>query len=131
MKKIYIGNLPFKTTEEAINTEFAKYGAIEAVHLIRDRFSDEFKGFGFITFETQEAAQNSLVMNGQEFQGRRLKVNIARERTEGGAGGGGGNGGGGRGHGGGGRGGYGGGGGGRGHGGGHGDGGGGGKRRWS
>lgn len=81
MKKIYIGNLPYRATEQEIQSAFAQYGAIEEIALIKDRHSGRPKGFGFVTFETADAAQGALKMDGQDFQGRTLKVSIAKEKT--------------------------------------------------
>lgn len=82
MNKIYIGNLPYQTNEKELENLFSKYGQIEDVAVIRDRYTNRSKGFGFVTFSTSEAAQNALEVNGQDLQGRALKVNIAMERKE-------------------------------------------------
>lgn len=83
MKKIYIGNLPYKATEDDISDIFTKYGAIEQVALIRDRATNQPKGFGFVTFESADAAQGALAENGQELLGRSMKVSIAKEKEPG------------------------------------------------
>ena len=88
MNKIYVGNLSFNTTEEALEELFGQYGKITEIALIRDRFSNQLKGFGFITFDSQKEAQNALAMDGKEFLGRPLKVSIAKERRESSSGGG-------------------------------------------
>lgn len=88
MKKIYIGNLPYKATEDDISDIFTKYGAIEQVALIRDRATNQPKGFGFVTFESADAAQAALAENGQELLGRSMKVSIAKEKEPGEMGGG-------------------------------------------
>src|SRR5580700_5211170 len=133
LKKLYVGNLPFQATEEQITTLFSQTGVTAAnVTLVRDRFSGQPRGFGFVEVQSDEEAERAIQgLNGHDFMGRNIVVNEARPPREGGGGGGGG-----RGHGGGGGGGRGGGGGGRGHGGGggggrdRGDRGGGGDRRW-
>ena len=79
MNKIYVGNLPFKATEPELRELFEQFGEIQEIALIKDRYSNEFKGFGFITFNSQESAQNSLTLDGKEFSGRPMKVNMARE----------------------------------------------------
>ncbi|OGT07841.1 MAG: hypothetical protein A2X78_03270 [Gammaproteobacteria bacterium GWE2_37_16] len=79
MNKIYVGNLPFKTTDQELQEVFAQFGELDEIALIKDRYSGEFKGFGFITFKSQEAAQNSLAMDGKPFGGRPMKVSMARE----------------------------------------------------
>ena len=89
MNKIYVGNLPFKTVEQELVEIFQQFGEIKEIALIKDRFSNDFKGFGFITFDSQAAAEGALAMDGKDFGGRPMKVNIAREegKREGGGGG--------------------------------------------
>lgn len=117
-KRIYVGGLPYSTTDEQLQDMFSAYGAVTEAQIIMDRFSGRSKGFGFVEMENDEDAQNAITaLNGSSFGGRNLVVNEARERESGGGGGrsgggGGGYGGGGGGYGGGGGGGYGGGGGG-------------------
>ncbi|VTT96913.1 rna-binding protein : RNP-1 like RNA-binding protein OS=Planctomyces limnophilus (strain ATCC 43296 / DSM 3776 / IFAM 1008 / 290) GN=Plim_1587 PE=4 SV=1: RRM_1 [Gemmataceae bacterium] len=116
-KNLYVGNLPFTTTEQELTDLFSQYGTVTKSQVIQDRETGRSRGFGFVEMSSgaEEAVQ---AMNGAEYQGRRLTVNEAKPREErgggGGYGGGGGRGGYGGGGGGGGRGGYGGGGGGRG-----------------
>lgn len=114
MKKIYVGNLSFKTTEPDLEAAFAPFGAIVSVSIITDRQTGRPRGFGFVEMENDEEAAAAIEgLNGKELGGRTLSVNESKPREEDGGGRGGGGGGrGGRG-GGGGRGGRGGGGGGR------------------
>ena len=79
-KKIYVGNLSFNTTEKDLETEFSKYGEIEEVKLISDMETGRSKGFAFITYKTPEAMEASLAKNGEEMDGRALRVNKAEER---------------------------------------------------
>ena len=110
-KKLFVGNLSFDTTSEDLNELFAKAGAVESAAVITDRATGRSRGFGFVEMVSPADAQKAVTeFDGQEYQGRRLNVSEARERTGGGGGGGGGRGG--FGGGGGGRGGFGGGGGG-------------------
>jgi cold-inducible RNA-binding protein len=90
MSKIYVGNLPYRASEQTISDLFGKFGPIEEVALIKDRETGRPKGFGFITFKTDSAAQSALALNGQDFQGRPLKVSLAKDRPPrtGGSGGG-------------------------------------------
>jgi RNA recognition motif-containing protein len=120
VKKLYVGNLPFQATEEDISNWFVQTGVTPAnVTLVRDRFSGQPRGFGFVEVNSDEDAGRAIeALNGHDFMGRNVVVNEARPPREGGGGGGGGRGGGFGGGGGGGRGGGGGGGGGRGGGGG-------------
>lgn len=81
MKKIYVGNLSFNTTEQDLRNQFSNYGEISEIALIKDKFTNRLKGFCFITFDSQQSAQDALEMNGKEFLGRSLKVNMAQERN--------------------------------------------------
>jgi cold-inducible RNA-binding protein len=132
VKKLYVGNLPFQASEEDLAAQFSEAGIkTDSVTLIRDRFSGQPRGFGFVEITDDGEADKAIAtLNGKDFLGRAIVVNEARPPREGGGGGGGGRGGHGGGGGGGSRGG--GGGGGRGgHGGGGGGGGrGGGRRDW-
>ncbi|MCW8398101.1 RNA-binding protein [Legionella sp. PATHC038] len=78
--KIFVGNLPFGVTEETLQAEFSKYGKVDELLLIKDRFTGHIKGFGFITFSSQQEAQSSLGMNGKILEGRPLKVTMAQEK---------------------------------------------------
>ncbi len=133
MKKLFVGGLAWATDDQGLRAAFESFGAIDEAKVITDRETGRSRGFGFVTFGTAEdAAKAQEAMDGQEVDGRRIRVDIAKERSGGRGGGGGGRGGGGGGYGGGGGGGYGGGGGGGyggGGGGGYGGGGGGGRGR--
>ena len=107
MKKIYVGNLSFNTSEDELRTLFEEHGSVSSASLVMDRETGRPRGFGFIEMDDDAAADAAMAaLNGANVGGRNLVVNEARPKTGGGFGGGGG--GGGRG-----RGGYGGGGGGR------------------
>jgi RNA recognition motif-containing protein len=110
LKKLYVGNLPFQATEEQVSALFTQTGVTTAVvTLVRDRFSGQPRGFGFVEVQSDEEADRAIQgLNGHDFMGRNIVVNEARPPREGGGGGAGG----GRSRGGGGGGGYGGGGGG-------------------
>ena len=100
MKKLYVGNLPFQATEEDVGTWFTQAGVSPAnITLVRDRFSGQPRGFGFVEVTNDEDADRAIQsLNGQDFMGRNVVVNEARPPREGGGGGGGrGGGGGGRG----------------------------------
>ena len=115
MKRIYVGNLSYQTTEADLTDLFEQVGQVESVNIITDRDTGRSKGFGFVEMNDEDAEKAIAQFNGTEVMGRSVTVNEARPREErgGGRGGFGGNRGGG-----GGRGGFGGGGGGRGSGGG-------------
>ncbi len=109
---IYVGNVSRETTEDDLRQAFEAFGQVESASVIKDRFTGESRGFGFVEMPSKDEAQAAITgMNGKDLMGRALNVNEARPRTER-RGGSGGRGGGGSRGGGGGRGGYGGGGGG-------------------
>ncbi len=81
--KLYVGNLPFTTTEEDLKTLFEQAGKVTAVDLIKDRDSGRSKGFAFVTMATQVEAEKAITtFNGYSLNNRELKVNIARPREE-------------------------------------------------
>ena len=90
-KRIYVGGLPFKTTEEELNALFATHGAVTSAKLITDKFTNQSRGFGFVEMGNDEEALAAITkLNNTEFDGRRLTVNEARPmeaRSGGGRGG--------------------------------------------
>ncbi|MBL0176100.1 MAG: RNA-binding protein [Ignavibacteria bacterium] len=93
---IYVGNLSRDVTEAELRQAFETFGAVSSASIIKDKFSGDSKGFGFVEMSDRAKAQAAITgMNGQELQGRSLIVNEARPRTEGPGGGGGSRGGGG------------------------------------
>lgn len=81
--KLYVGNLPFDTSEEEIQTLFAQAGEVKSVLLISDRISGQSKGFGFVEMANQEGMQNALKMfETYSFKDRPLKVNVARPKED-------------------------------------------------
>ena len=89
MKKIYVGNLPWSADEAALRELFATVGEVESVAVISDRETGRSRGFGFIEMNDGDADKAISELNGREMDGRELRVNEARERTERGGGGGG------------------------------------------
>ena len=89
--KLYVGNLSYNATEEELRSLFAKYGTIQTAEVIKDRFTGQSKGFGFVEMSTGEEAQKALELNGSDFLGRNINVSEARpqERRPGGGSGGG------------------------------------------
>ncbi|HOX03640.1 MAG TPA: RNA-binding protein [Candidatus Paceibacterota bacterium] len=81
--KLYVGNLSYDTTENDLEDAFSPHGTVSRVELIQDRATGRSRGFGFVTMESEEAAQAAIAaLNGQELHGRGLTVNIARPREE-------------------------------------------------
>ncbi len=79
-KKMYVGNLPFSSTEEDLRNLFANYGDVKSANLIIDRETGRSRGFGFVEMNEEDANTAMEALNGNEFQGRSLKVNEARPR---------------------------------------------------
>ena len=98
-KKLYVGNLPFRSTEAEIEDAFAAFGTVETVNLVMDRETGRPRGFAFVEMSSDAEASAAVEgLDGADFDGRNIKVNIARPREPRGGGGGygGGGGGGGR-----------------------------------
>ncbi len=82
-KKLYVGNLPWSMDDTKLKDLFAQYGEIVEAVIIKDRYSGRSKGFGFVTFATEEsAAQAEADMNGKDIDGRKAVVNVAKPREE-------------------------------------------------
>jgi len=81
--KLYVGNLPFNTTENELQELFSQAGAVQEVTLMQDRFTGKSRGFAFVTMSSDEEAQNAISkLNGQSIEGRSLTVNEARPREQ-------------------------------------------------
>jgi RNA recognition motif-containing protein len=92
---IYVGNLSRQVTEEDLREAFEAFGQVASVTIIKDKFSGESRGFGFVEMPTKDEGQSAITgLNGKELKGRTLNVNEARPRSEGRRGGGRGGGGG-------------------------------------
>jgi RNA recognition motif-containing protein len=89
--KLFVGNLSFNTSENALNDAFAAFGTVTEATIMMDRMTNRPRGFGFVTMSSDAEAQAAVEgLNGKEVDGRALTVNIARPREERPAGGGGG-----------------------------------------
>lgn len=89
--RLYVGNLPYHATEDLIAQHFSVSGEVRAVNLMIDRMSGQSRGFCFVEMATPDAAQKAIAdLNGKDFAGRSLRVDVAEERRPGGGGGGGG-----------------------------------------
>lgn len=78
--KIYVGNLPFRTTEDDLHNLFAEYGTVDSVRIILDRDSGRSRGFGFVEMSDSEGQAAIDALHENDFQGRELTVNVARPR---------------------------------------------------
>jgi RNA recognition motif-containing protein len=87
-KKIYVGNLPFSSTEADLRDVFGRHGAVESVNVITDRETGRPRGFAFVEMEDASAAADAIrALDGSDLGGRNIKVNEAQDRRGGGGGG--------------------------------------------
>lgn len=96
---IFVGNISRNATEDDIREAFSAFGKVDTVSILKDKFSGESRGFGFVEMSSKSEAEAAIAgLNGKDLKGRALTVNEARPKTEsrGGGGGGGGRRGGGR-----------------------------------
>jgi len=85
---IYVGNLSHETSEEDLREAFEAFGQVASATVIKDKFSGEPRGFGFVEMPAKAEAQSAITdLNGKELKGRTLKVNEAHPRPESGKGG--------------------------------------------
>ncbi|HEY6344965.1 MAG TPA: RNA-binding protein [Bryobacteraceae bacterium] len=90
MKNIFVGNLNFGATEDAVRSLFEAYGPVQRVNLVTDRDTGQARGFGFVEMSANADADRAIAgLNGTELDGRALNVNEARPKPERGFGGGG------------------------------------------
>lgn len=85
-KKLYVGNLPFQTTEGELSDLFSQVGAVESVRIITDRDTGRSRGFGFIEMADEDAEKAISEFNGKDLGGRALTVNEARPQVDRGGG---------------------------------------------
>jgi RNA recognition motif-containing protein len=85
---LYVGNLPYRITEDQLKEAFEEYGQVSSCTIIKDKVTGSSKGFGFLEMPEKSEADAAINgLNGRELMGRKLNVNEARPRTEGGGGG--------------------------------------------
>jgi RNA recognition motif-containing protein len=88
-RKLFVGNLPFDTTEQDLQTLFGAAGTVESVNVMRDMATGRARGFGFVEMSTDEEAQTAIrTLADSNLGGRTLTVNEARPKTSSGGGGG-------------------------------------------
>ncbi len=85
MAKIYVGNLPFTTTDAELRTLFSEHGTVESVSLPTDRETGRPRGFGFVEMNQADASRAIQNLNGKDLGGRPLRVNPAEDKPRGGA----------------------------------------------
>ena len=91
-KKLYVGNIPFTTTEDELRSLFEQHGSVESINVITDRETGRPRGFAFVEMDASAADAAMQALDGKDMGGRSLRVNEANERGAGGGGGGGGRG---------------------------------------
>ncbi len=90
-KKIYVGNLPFSSSEEDLESLFGRHGTVASVNVITDRETGRPRGFAFVEMESASDAENAIrALDGTNLDGRDIRVNEAQDKRGGGGGGGGG-----------------------------------------
>lgn len=82
--RLYVGNIPFSSTEEELREVFARYGSVTEVKLMTDRETGRPRGFAFVSMDETGASDAIEALDQADFGGRRLTVNVARERAGGG-----------------------------------------------
>jgi RNA recognition motif-containing protein len=93
-KKLFVGSLSWDTNDEGLRNAFAAHGEVSEAVVISDRDTGRSRGFGFVTFEDDEAADTAMsALNGTELDGRTIRVDVAQAKQRSGGGGGGGGGG--------------------------------------
>jgi RNA recognition motif-containing protein len=89
MKNIYVGNLDWNTSEDDLRTAFAAYGQVDNVSLVKDKFTGQSRGFGFVEMSSDEEAEKAIsALNGSQMASRNITVNEARPKANDGRGGG-------------------------------------------
>jgi RNA recognition motif-containing protein len=78
--RMYVGNLPYTSSEEEVRELFSQFGEVLDVNIIQDRFTGKSRGFGFVEMNANEANEAITGLNGSKFGGRTLKVNEAKPR---------------------------------------------------
>lgn len=85
---IYVGNLSRDVSDDELREAFEAFGQVESANVIKDRFTGESRGFGFVEMPSKEEAEKAISdMNGKDLKGRAMNVNEARPRTDSGGGG--------------------------------------------
>lgn len=83
-QKLYVGNLPYSTTDQELQDLFAAHGAVQTANVVTDRYTGRSRGFGFVEMGSADEAQQAITtLNGSDYQGRNLVVNEARPKERG------------------------------------------------
>lgn len=82
LNKIFVGNLSYTATPADLEDAFRDFGNIQNVNIVKDRATGKSRGFGFVTFATEDEAKQALTMDGRDVQGRKVRVNLARDKQQ-------------------------------------------------
>jgi len=83
VKRLFVGSLPPTTTEESVQALFSQFGTVRSIELVKDLFSGNCKGFGFLEMEGHEARAAIAKLDGKSFEGNYLKVKFEEDRGKG------------------------------------------------
>jgi RNA recognition motif-containing protein len=78
--KIFVGNLSYSANTADLEEAFRDFGTIQDVKIVKDRATGKSRGFGFVTFSTEDEAKRAIAMDGKEVNGRKIRVNEARDK---------------------------------------------------
>lgn len=79
--KLYVGNLPFTASEDQLKSLFSQFGSVESVKIVKDTFDGRSKGFGFVEMSTEDEANEAAKnLNSTDFEGRSIRVDLARPK---------------------------------------------------
>lgn len=82
-RKLYVGNLPYSATEQALTEKFAQHGTVDSAKLITDRDTGQSKGFAFVEMSRDSEAHAAIAaLNGADYDGRPMKVNEAKPQAK-------------------------------------------------
>ena len=82
-KKLYVGGVPYSSTEDSLKNHFSQAGEVASATIITDRYTGRSRGFGFVEMADEDGAKKAIeTLNGQDFEGRKLTVNEARPQEE-------------------------------------------------
>lgn len=82
-QKLFVGSLPFSSTEDGLKDFFSQAGEVVEVKIITDRYTGKSRGFGFVEMKSEEEAKKAIEMfDGQDYEGRKIKVDVAKPQPE-------------------------------------------------
>lgn len=80
-KRLYVGGIPYSSTEDTLRSAFEQAGTVQSAEIVMDRQTGRSRGFGFVEMDEEGADKAIEMLDGKDFEGRRLSVSVARERT--------------------------------------------------